>query len=176
MSQPPPPPPAGWYPDPSGAQTQRYFDGTRWTELLAPLNGPIPPMTWPAAPMHWPAVQGLVPPPKSAVAAGVLQLLHRHDRHRRYSVGPRPHRDLLHPVLLHRHSDPGSAVDLESRRRDHDVRRRSHRWLWPQAAVTRLGLGRARAGEDGPGDQLGVIEARRGRSGHSHRGSVRPRR
>jgi TM2 domain-containing membrane protein YozV len=74
MSQPPPPPPPGWYPDPSGAPTQRYFDGTRWTEQLAPFSAPIPPVTWPAAPMNWPAVQGLMPPPKSAVAAGLLQL------------------------------------------------------------------------------------------------------
>ncbi len=25
-------PPAGWYPDPSGAPGQRYFDGNDWTE------------------------------------------------------------------------------------------------------------------------------------------------
>lgn len=35
---PPPPPsvPAGWYPDPHGAQLQRYWDGNRWTEHTAP--------------------------------------------------------------------------------------------------------------------------------------------
>lgn len=27
----PSPPPAGWYPDPSGAPGQRYFDGSNWT-------------------------------------------------------------------------------------------------------------------------------------------------
>jgi hypothetical protein len=27
-----PSPPPGWYPDPSGAPDQRYFDGARWTE------------------------------------------------------------------------------------------------------------------------------------------------
>jgi hypothetical protein len=27
-----PSPPPGWYPDPSGAPGQRYFDGARWTE------------------------------------------------------------------------------------------------------------------------------------------------
>ena len=27
-----PSPPSGWYPDPSGAPGQRYFDGTQWTE------------------------------------------------------------------------------------------------------------------------------------------------
>ena len=25
--------PPGWYPDPSGAPEQRYFDGTQWTEF-----------------------------------------------------------------------------------------------------------------------------------------------
>jgi len=29
-------PPAGWYPDPSGAPIQRYFDGHDWTEHRAP--------------------------------------------------------------------------------------------------------------------------------------------
>ena len=32
----PPPPPPGWYPDPSGAAGQRYFDGSRWSENRAP--------------------------------------------------------------------------------------------------------------------------------------------
>jgi hypothetical protein len=35
-------PVAGWYPDPAGANTQRYFDGTKWTDQLAPLNTPVP--------------------------------------------------------------------------------------------------------------------------------------
>ncbi|BCI54958.1 hypothetical protein NIIDNTM18_42360 [Mycolicibacterium litorale] len=30
MSQP------GWYPDPHGGPSQRYFDGTAWTEHIAP--------------------------------------------------------------------------------------------------------------------------------------------
>ncbi len=29
------PPPPGWYPDPSGARRQRYFDGSEWTEHYA---------------------------------------------------------------------------------------------------------------------------------------------
>ncbi|PND49816.1 MULTISPECIES: DUF2510 domain-containing protein [Rhodococcus] len=39
-STPPPPPsvPAGWYPDPHGAQVQRYWDGRQWTEHTAPLG------------------------------------------------------------------------------------------------------------------------------------------
>ena len=28
---------AGWYPDPSGAAAQRYWDGQQWTENYAPL-------------------------------------------------------------------------------------------------------------------------------------------
>jgi hypothetical protein len=28
---------AGWYPDPSGAPLQRYWDGAVWTEHSAPL-------------------------------------------------------------------------------------------------------------------------------------------
>jgi Protein of unknown function (DUF2510) len=31
-------PPPGWYPDPGGANTQRYFDGTEWTDQLAPFR------------------------------------------------------------------------------------------------------------------------------------------
>jgi TM2 domain-containing membrane protein YozV len=61
VTTPPPPQPGpGWYPDPSAANTQRYFDGTRWTDQLAPLDAPV--------------VQGPMPPSKSAVAAGLLQL------------------------------------------------------------------------------------------------------
>lgn len=32
--------PAGWYPDPTKANTQRYWDGARWSEHLAPI--PLP--------------------------------------------------------------------------------------------------------------------------------------
>lgn len=28
-------PPAGWYPDPTGAAQQRFWDGQQWTEALA---------------------------------------------------------------------------------------------------------------------------------------------
>lgn len=56
------PPPPGWYPDPNGAPTQRYFDGAKWTDHLAPLSTPM-------------VVYGPVQPlPKSAVAAGLLQI------------------------------------------------------------------------------------------------------
>jgi hypothetical protein len=33
-------PPPGWYPDPGGANTQRYFDGTKWGPLLPPSVQP----------------------------------------------------------------------------------------------------------------------------------------
>jgi hypothetical protein len=33
-------PPAGWYPDPSQTNTQRYWDGRSWTEQRAPLAPP----------------------------------------------------------------------------------------------------------------------------------------
>lgn len=39
-------PPPGWYPDPGGGNTQRYFDGTTWTDQLAPFSTPpIPTFT-----------------------------------------------------------------------------------------------------------------------------------
>jgi TM2 domain-containing membrane protein YozV len=60
------PQPPGWYPDPNGAPAQRYFDGTKWTDQLAPLSTPM------AA--NSSAIQGPVPPPRSAVVAGLLQL------------------------------------------------------------------------------------------------------
>lgn len=57
---PPPKPSAGWYPDPNGAPTQRYFDGSTWTDQLAPLaNTPVIQVQHPA---------------KSGVVAGLLQL------------------------------------------------------------------------------------------------------
>lgn len=31
-------PPAGWYPDPSQPQTQRYWTGSEWTEQRAPME------------------------------------------------------------------------------------------------------------------------------------------
>jgi uncharacterized protein DUF2510 len=32
--------PAGWYPEPSGVEGQRWWDGTRWTEYATPLAAP----------------------------------------------------------------------------------------------------------------------------------------
>jgi hypothetical protein len=126
----------GWYPDPSGAPTQRYFDGTKWTDQLAPLSTPM---------VAYTPVQGPLPAPKSAVAAGLLQLfLGTFGAGRFYIgttgtaaaqlvlglVGP-----LLHAVLLHRHADPDTALDLDIHRRNHDVYGFRHRLLWAQVAV-----------------------------------------
>lgn len=38
MTEPAPPPttPAGWYPDPKMPGTQRYWDGTEWSDHVAP--------------------------------------------------------------------------------------------------------------------------------------------
>jgi hypothetical protein len=33
--------PAGWYPDPSMSGTQRYWNGTGWTDHAAPITAPI---------------------------------------------------------------------------------------------------------------------------------------
>jgi hypothetical protein len=33
--------PPGWYPDPGDANTKRYFDGTKWTDQLAPFYPPL---------------------------------------------------------------------------------------------------------------------------------------
>jgi hypothetical protein len=38
-----PTPPAGWYPDPSGAPVQRYWDGTAWSGQEAPRATTLPP-------------------------------------------------------------------------------------------------------------------------------------
>lgn len=32
-------PGAGWYPDPNDAKTNRYWDGSQWTESRAPIAG-----------------------------------------------------------------------------------------------------------------------------------------
>ena len=45
---------AGWYPDPSGSPTQRYFDGTYWTEHTTPA--PAPSIAVPVAPPESPRI------------------------------------------------------------------------------------------------------------------------
>jgi hypothetical protein len=38
----PPGPPAGWYPDPGGAATQRWWDGSAWSDHVQALAPPRP--------------------------------------------------------------------------------------------------------------------------------------
>ena len=33
----------GWYPDPSGGPTRRYFDGMKWTDQVLPIEVPAAP-------------------------------------------------------------------------------------------------------------------------------------
>jgi Protein of unknown function (DUF2510) len=47
-------PPAGWYPNPSGAPGQRYFDSRDWTahhRSAPPVSMPFPPQTFPTHPV-----------------------------------------------------------------------------------------------------------------------------
>jgi hypothetical protein len=56
-SSPSPNVPPGWYPDPDRPQSQRYWNGTNWTDQIAPLPEPsatrqmkaTPIITWPKA-------------------------------------------------------------------------------------------------------------------------------
>lgn len=45
---------AGWYPDPSGGPSQRYFDGADWTNQVAPLpmRQPTPVVQGPNHALH----------------------------------------------------------------------------------------------------------------------------
>ncbi|WP_030618169.1 phospholipid scramblase-related protein [Streptomyces achromogenes] len=58
--------PAGWYPDPHGAQnTQRYWDGTQWTEHTNPAQqaaGQVPPQQAPAQQPAFPQQQAAADP------------------------------------------------------------------------------------------------------------------
>jgi uncharacterized protein len=40
---PPPPAAAGWYPDPAGSASMRYWDGSRWTDALSSAVPPAGP-------------------------------------------------------------------------------------------------------------------------------------
>jgi hypothetical protein len=42
-------PPPGWYPDPSGGPSQRYWDGTRWTDAFLPAAAEQPTATQPVS-------------------------------------------------------------------------------------------------------------------------------
>jgi Protein of unknown function (DUF2510) len=65
MSTPGSQPPPGWYADPAGGGGWRWWDGTRWTEHLAPASPPAPPGPGSPAPPHalGPVGTPLPPPP-----------------------------------------------------------------------------------------------------------------
>jgi hypothetical protein len=54
--------PAGWYPDPAGSTGRRWWDGSAWTERLAPAGGATGPPTGPS-PGAGPAAGPDPPPP-----------------------------------------------------------------------------------------------------------------
>jgi uncharacterized membrane protein YqaE (UPF0057 family) len=69
-------PAAGWYPDPQMAGTQRYWDGAKWSDHVAPLDtrdaavgdrGGAPGLNW----GHW-LMAFLIPP--LAVVMGISEL------------------------------------------------------------------------------------------------------
>jgi Protein of unknown function (DUF2510) len=61
--------PAGWYPDPDDPSSQRYFDGSQWTEQRMPAGQPLPAPPSAAEPA---AGNGLS---IGAIICGVLALL-----------------------------------------------------------------------------------------------------
>jgi len=51
--------PAGWYPNPDGSQSNRYWDGAQWTDHIGPANTPPPPPAYTApTPASPPPYQG----------------------------------------------------------------------------------------------------------------------
>ncbi|WP_300267346.1 DUF805 domain-containing protein [Microbacterium sp.] len=66
--------PANWYPDPSGAQFLRYWDGTAWTAHTRPMPQVAAPSgahTTAVATMHQPAAPMVLYPQTSGVAAPI---------------------------------------------------------------------------------------------------------
>ena len=64
-------PPSGWYPDPSGAEALRWWNGVTWSDTTHPLSpsaGPVPalvsPPTQPSS-APWPTTQSYVGPAPS---------------------------------------------------------------------------------------------------------------
>jgi hypothetical protein len=53
----PPRPPAGWYLDPDGSGSQRWFDGSAWTEFLQPVEPSPPPADLVAVNLATPATE-----------------------------------------------------------------------------------------------------------------------
>ncbi|MDT5334244.1 MAG: hypothetical protein QOF31_5541 [Mycobacterium sp.] len=71
-------PPAGWYPNPSGAPGQRYFDGRGWTahhRATPPQPVPAAPHPMAAPPHPAPSLQPM-PMQTSVVVTGPNHALH----------------------------------------------------------------------------------------------------
>ena len=66
--------PAGWYPNPSGAPGQRYFDGYDWTAHHRPT--PFTSLPAPPRPLHPPVLTQPVPIPASVVVTGPNHAMH----------------------------------------------------------------------------------------------------
>lgn len=67
-------PPAGWYPNPSGAPGQRYFDGRDWTAHHR--SAPPTSMYVLTQPIHPPVSAHPVPMPTTVVVTGPNHALH----------------------------------------------------------------------------------------------------
>ena len=63
---------AGWYPDPSDATHDRYWDGATWTDHRHPRVQPVQYAAQYAAPTHGPATTSLVLGILSLVVAGFV--------------------------------------------------------------------------------------------------------
>jgi hypothetical protein len=64
------PQPAGWYPDPSGGPSQKYWDGSQWSEALPPTHGAVAPY---GGVSYGVDAQGRPLSDKSKLVAGLLQ-------------------------------------------------------------------------------------------------------
>lgn len=74
-------PVAGWYPDPQSPGSQRFWDGSVWTDQVRPASGAVPPPPPPSpSSFDWSAgpVQGFGPAaqaPKNYLVWAVLTIL-----------------------------------------------------------------------------------------------------
>jgi len=72
VTAPPPLPPRGWYPDPGGSASWRWWDGARWTDDLEPFARPAAPSTTPLLEREAHAAGRLVPLGLVLLAVAVL--------------------------------------------------------------------------------------------------------
>lgn len=79
----------GWYPDPAGAPIQRYFDGSKWTDQLAPFPA-TPPPSPPVPQLRKRGLKVLAGSVAAAVLAGGSVLAYRHIQGSAADQGPCP--------------------------------------------------------------------------------------